>query len=304
MTAAGASVRLGLLGKLPAHGDFVRRGSLPASFCTPWDAWLQEGIAAARARIGEARWESVWDAAPAWRFALPAGACGPDAAAGVLLPSRDSVGRRFPLTIAAVREGDGADWPAAWFATVEGIGRAALASEQRADAVAALLPQPDATPFAATPEAPGADPLAAFWASIEAENRLSTAMAAESSAAEMVAGERSESEAAAGETPDAAAAAGTASDTARGDRETIGTAADAGETIDTAPVAGESAGGAGSAAPAPETEATPPPVADLAERVGPGWWTAMAADGTPGLVWPLPALPATEEFVLLLESEA
>lgn len=293
MTEAGAAMRLGLVGKLPAHGDFVRRGSLPASFCAPWDAWLQEGIAAARTRIGEARWESVWDAAPAWRFALPAGTCGPDATAGVLLPSRDSVGRRFPLTIAAVREGGGADWPAAWFAAVEGIGRAALAAGQSADAVFALLPQPDATPAAAAPEAPAADPLAAFWASIEAENRLSTAMAGEGESDEPVAGEAGSvaRQTDPGEIPDMTPGAAEAANVAMG----------TGESIDSAPVAGESA----EAAAAPSgTAATPLPGLDATERVGHGWWTAMATDGTPGLVWPLPALPATEEFVLLLESEA
>ena len=31
--------RTGLFGKLPAHGDFVRR-HLPRSFVTPWDEWL------------------------------------------------------------------------------------------------------------------------------------------------------------------------------------------------------------------------------------------------------------------------
>ena len=42
----------GLHGKLPAHGDFVRRG-LPTSFCEPWDAWLQAGMTAARDSLGD-----------------------------------------------------------------------------------------------------------------------------------------------------------------------------------------------------------------------------------------------------------
>jgi type VI secretion system protein ImpM len=225
--AAGV-VRLGLIGKLPAHADFVRRGSLPGSFCTPWDAWLEAGIAAARAAIGEARWAGVWDAAPAWRFVLPAGACGPGAAAGVLLPSRDAVGRCWPLTLAAVRSDGGEVWPAPWFAALEGIGRAGLLQGQDADALSALLPSPS------EPAAPAADPLSAFWASVE-ENRLASAIAAEGGG-------------------DAAAAA-----------------------------PGDPAGEAG---------------------VAPGWWTADGADGTPGLVWPLAALPPAEAFVLLLETMA
>lgn len=258
MSAPGGARRLGLFGKMPAHGDFVRRGDLPASFCAPWDAWLQAGIAAARAAIGEERWESVWDAAPAWRFALPAGACGPDAAAGVLLPSRDAVGRRFPLTLAAVREGSEgeAEWLAAWFAVLEGVGRDALALGQDADTLAALLPEPEAGRAAPEPagEAPltekplAEDPLAAFWASISAENALAQALDAEGP-------------------PPPAGPQGVAPE---------------------------------------EPEAAPPAGATAADdtRVPLGWWTAAAADGTPGLVWPLPALPAADEFVLLLEAEA
>lgn len=269
-----AGTRLGLFGKLPAHGDFIRRGSLPASFCAPWDAWLQEGIAAARAAIGEARWESVWDAAPAWRFALPPGACGPDAAAGVLLPSRDAVGRRFPLTLAAVRDaGEDAPWPAAWFARLEGAGRAALAAGQDADALAALLPAPEAEPAgadaapaldAAGPAAAAEDPLAAFWQRVDAA-RLAT-----------------------GEEPPGAAPGATA-DPMPGDA-----AAAAERPGDTLP---------GAAASPPE-EAIPPAPPPAEAMVEPGWWTAAADDGTPGLVWPLPALPGAAEFVLLLESEA
>lgn len=185
MPGAGAlsSAMLGLIGKLPAHGDFIRRG-LPGSFCAPWDAWLQAGIAAARDGLGPG-WEAAWDAAPAWRFALPAGACGPDPVAGVLAPSADAVGRRFALTVAAVQpDAAEAQWPAAWFAAMEGALRAAQAGGLDADALAALLPPP------------------------------------------------------------------------------------------------------GPAAPA--------------EAPAPGWWTA----GEPGLVWPLPGLPAPSEFILLLDAPA
>ena len=159
--AATEALRIGLLGKLPAHGDFVRRGDLPAGFCEPWDAWLQAGVAAARAALGEDRWVAVWDAAPAWRFALPAGACGTAAAAGVLLPSRDAVGRRWPLTLVAVAEAPGTGWPADWFAALEGAARLALATEQAADALAAALPIP-------APPPPAGDPLAGFWAALAA----------------------------------------------------------------------------------------------------------------------------------------
>ncbi len=130
----------GLFGKVPAHGDFVRRG-LPTSFVGPWDAWLQDGMAAARDRLG-ARWAEVWDRAPPWRFALPAGACGPDAVAGVLLPSEDMVGRRFPITLAALLA-TGEDVPApAWFAALEAAAQAGRAGRADADALAAAIPVP------------------------------------------------------------------------------------------------------------------------------------------------------------------
>ncbi len=40
--------------------------------------------------------------APIWRFLLPAGACGAQAALGVWLPSVDRVGRQFPLALCAL----------------------------------------------------------------------------------------------------------------------------------------------------------------------------------------------------------
>lgn len=142
---------VGLYGKLPAHGDFVRRG-LPPSFCEPWDGWLQAGMTAARESLGDA-WEAAWDAAPAWRFALPAGACGPDPVAGVLAPSADAVGRRFALTVAAILPGAAAGhWPAAWFALLEGALRAAQDGGLDADTLAGLLPAPVPAEPAAAPE--------------------------------------------------------------------------------------------------------------------------------------------------------
>jgi type VI secretion system protein ImpM len=150
---------VGLFGKLPAHGDFVRRG-LPVAFCDPLDNWLAASVAAARDALGDG-FEAIWDAAPAWRFALPPGACGPQAAAGVLLCSRDAVGRRFPLVVAAVRD-PATPWPAAWFAALEG---AALVPDADADALLATLPAPGEGDAAAAPAAGWwtADPPGLAW---------------------------------------------------------------------------------------------------------------------------------------------
>jgi type VI secretion system protein ImpM len=149
----------GLFGKVPAHGDFVRRG-LPTTFVGPWDAWLQDGMATARERLGD-RWAALWDSAPPWRFALPAGACGPDAVAGVLLPSEDMVGRRFPITLAALLAPD-APLPAdGWFTALEAAALAGRAGRADADALASAIPAPDAAVTAPMPLiAPAAWPLA------------------------------------------------------------------------------------------------------------------------------------------------
>lgn len=90
---------VGLFGKLPGHGDFIQR-QLPASFVTPWDEWLQRAVHGSRELVGEA-WLDYFLTSPIWRFALSAGAVDEHAWAGVLVPSVDSVGRYFPLTLAA-----------------------------------------------------------------------------------------------------------------------------------------------------------------------------------------------------------
>ena len=92
-------VDVGFYGKLPTHGDFLRRRTSDA-FVAGWDAWLQAGMAASQAALGD-RWLDVYLTSPAWRFVCAAGACGPAPVAGVLVPSIDRVGRYFPLTVVA-----------------------------------------------------------------------------------------------------------------------------------------------------------------------------------------------------------
>ncbi len=144
---SGAPLALGIYGKMPAHGDFVRRG-LPSSFVTPWDAWLSAGVAAARDQLEEG-FAAVWDEAPAWRFSLPAGVCGPDAVVGVMLPSEDTVGRRFPLTAAALLP-PGVIPEEAWFARLEAAVRAARQGAIDADGmIRAMQSEPEPEPSAA-----------------------------------------------------------------------------------------------------------------------------------------------------------
>jgi type VI secretion system protein ImpM len=93
------SARIGVFGKIAGLGDFLRR-DLPEGFERPWDAWLQAGLVASRAALG-ADWAARYSVAPIWRFALGPGLAGPGAAAGLVMPSQDRVGRFFPLTLVA-----------------------------------------------------------------------------------------------------------------------------------------------------------------------------------------------------------
>jgi type VI secretion system protein ImpM len=94
-----AVTEVGFYGKLPTHGDFLRR-RVSDRFVGVWDRWLQEGIAASREQLGD-RWLSVYLTSPAWRFVAAAGVLDRDAIIGLMIPSVDRVGRYFPLTIAA-----------------------------------------------------------------------------------------------------------------------------------------------------------------------------------------------------------
>jgi type VI secretion system protein ImpM len=91
---------VGFFGKVPVRGDFVRR-ALPASFVTPWDRWLQAGIAGSKGILGD-DWLDVYLTSPVWRFSLSTHLAGERAVAGVFIPSVDRVGRYFPFTVACL----------------------------------------------------------------------------------------------------------------------------------------------------------------------------------------------------------
>ncbi|HET6959482.1 MAG TPA: type VI secretion system-associated protein TagF [Vicinamibacterales bacterium] len=90
---------VGLFGKLPSHGDFLRR-RVPDAFVDGWDSWLRECLQASHTALGE-RWLDLYLTSPAWRFICAAGTCGPDPVIGLMVPSVDRVGRYFPLTLVA-----------------------------------------------------------------------------------------------------------------------------------------------------------------------------------------------------------
>ncbi len=137
----GGAPAIGIYGKLPARGDFVRAG-LPRRFTDPWDAWLQASLHGGRTRLEEA-FLPAWMEAPVWRFALAGGLCGPDPAIGLWMPSTDRAGRHFPLTI--LRVGPGAAIAAgaqAFLDIAEQAGLAAIAEDLEPDAVIAALHAP------------------------------------------------------------------------------------------------------------------------------------------------------------------
>jgi type VI secretion system protein ImpM len=143
---------IGFHGKIPARGDFVQSG-LPRTFTDPWDGWMQRMIVASRAALGEA-WLSAWLEAPVWRFVLSSGICGPDAVIGLWLPSVDSVGRYFPLTLAAVmHETDSRRLMCEagnFLSAAECVGRDALANTLDPDTICARLTVAAAVPSGST----------------------------------------------------------------------------------------------------------------------------------------------------------
>lgn len=150
----------GLYGKLASRGDFVSR-RLSREFVEPWDAWLQAGLSASRAALGE-DWLECYLTSPLWRFALAPGCCGTQAIAGVMMPSVDRVGRYFPLVLAQPLDGPVAPDALArdagdWYVQAEALALAALEETLDLDgwdATVAALPEPAGALALCLPGAP------------------------------------------------------------------------------------------------------------------------------------------------------
>ncbi|MFA3916465.1 type VI secretion system-associated protein TagF [Ruegeria hyattellae] len=95
----------GAFGKMPSVGDFFRL-NVSASFVQVWDEWIQHGMLDGQSTSGET-WDGLYMSAPIWRFCLAPGLAGPQKMLGVLMPSVDRVGRRFPLTLSAPASAEG-----------------------------------------------------------------------------------------------------------------------------------------------------------------------------------------------------
>lgn len=88
---------IGYFGKIPSKGDFITN-SLSMEFTEPWDAWLREVLAYSKSSLGE-NWMELYLTAPIYHFSLSSGICGNSTWLGAFMPSVDSVGRHFPMTI-------------------------------------------------------------------------------------------------------------------------------------------------------------------------------------------------------------
>lgn len=91
--------RIGFYGKIPSHGDFVSEG-LDRELLEAFDTWLRSGMHAC-ADVFADRWSAVFSNSPPLRFIIERGIWGRSAYAGVLLPSKDRVGRKYPLIVLA-----------------------------------------------------------------------------------------------------------------------------------------------------------------------------------------------------------
>ena len=148
----------GLFGKLPAHGDFVRRG-WGAETGDAIDSWLTAAVHSARSGRDDDDIAAWMHAAPLWRGYVPPGQLGPHALHLAVAPSVDGAGRLFPVA-AGIAGGAGAAW-----AHAEGAGGAvdaaiydALAGRADADAtVAAIAGSVDVRASSEAPE------LSAWW---------------------------------------------------------------------------------------------------------------------------------------------
>ncbi|PKH26470.1 type VI secretion system-associated protein TagF [Enterobacterales bacterium CwR94] len=85
---------LGWYGKLPGAGDFLLR-RVSNETVAHWSNWFESGLSLWHEQ--HTATSTDYDAAPVWNFALPATLGVQRVQIGCLLPSRDRVGRAWPL---------------------------------------------------------------------------------------------------------------------------------------------------------------------------------------------------------------
>lgn len=148
----------GLYGKMPAHGDFVRRGWDDAMIAA-LDDWFGDAVSLAGNRDAG---ENSGAGATIARFWIPAGPFGGAAVHLAAACSHDRVGRGFALAVGVAGAGAWRHANGAGGARLEAVLRAAVSGQRDADATLAAV-----AAVAATAADPGADhgpaPDAACW---------------------------------------------------------------------------------------------------------------------------------------------
>lgn len=150
----------GFVGKLPAHGDFLRRG-LPEDVADRLDAWAASAMAALE-RHGAA---PEYDRAPPAGWADQRLDAGAPRWVGLAIASVDRPGRRFPLVLAgALRPDAPAVEAASFLAHAVEAGRSAIVEGWSADALReALSSQSSAVDASAPLSSVWADAPAGVW---------------------------------------------------------------------------------------------------------------------------------------------
>lgn len=115
---------LGFFGKIPLTGDFIHR-RMSSVFMNRWDEWLKVNILHSQNQLGE-QWLPLYSQSPMWRFCIAPGVIDDKAYLGIMIPSVDSVGRYFPLTVAQAVEPKAiafmlSDTANQWFQNIEDL---------------------------------------------------------------------------------------------------------------------------------------------------------------------------------------
>lgn len=89
---------VGYFGKLPSAGDFLR-GGVAGEPASGFERWIEQGMQYGGSR--RSNWAQAFDAGAIYGFIYraPPSVAAVSVIAGVVRPSRDTVGRRFPLVI-------------------------------------------------------------------------------------------------------------------------------------------------------------------------------------------------------------
>jgi len=90
--------KTGYYGKIAAHGGFISN-RLPQTFTAVWHDWSVQLVNSCAHSYPD-HMDSMWYQLPGYRFALSSGVAGENVWIGLLIPSRDTVGRKFPLCVA------------------------------------------------------------------------------------------------------------------------------------------------------------------------------------------------------------